>query len=231
MDERSDEYNWGPTFVKEHGKWLYMPISDSFRWFTLIRKVTARIDLMTFMEGTNVRLRRADPNDADARFALGTDIDIVKMFGVSAADAKPLTKQAAEQWAMGQANNPNAWVIEVEGRLIGEIKLHSINTQDRRASMAIGIYDLQRLGKGFGTEAIYLLLRHAFTELNLHRVGIRVLAFNQRAIRAYAKCGFKVEGRERETAYVDGEWHDDIMMGLLATEYSAMQDLIIDSDH
>lgn len=97
---------------------------------------------MTFMEGTNVRLRRADPNDADARFALGTDIDIVKMFGVSAADAKPLTKQAAEQWAMGQANNPNAWVIEVEGRLIGEIKLHSINTQDRRASMAIGIYDL-----------------------------------------------------------------------------------------
>ncbi len=75
------------------------------------------------------------------------------------------------------------------------------------------------LGKGIGTQAIHLLLQHAFGELKLHRIGIRVLAYNTRAIRAYEKCGFVREGRERETAFVNGAWHDDIMMGLLATEY------------
>ncbi|WP_283194694.1 GNAT family protein [Rhizobium sp. AN80A] len=168
-----------------------------------------------------VRLRPASPDDAEARFALGTDAEIVKMFGVSSADVLPMTRHAAEQWALAQTQSPHVWIIEVEKRLIGEIKLHSINDQDRRASMAIGIYDPSFLGKGIGTEAIRLLLQHAFRELKLHRIGIRVLAYNERAIRAYAKCGFIVEGRERETAFVDGKWHDDLMMGLLSTEFPA----------
>jgi len=175
---------------------------------------------MTVLEGTRITLRPASLDDAEARFALGTDAEIVKMFGVSPSDAKPMTRHAAEQWAQSLAVNPYAWVIEVEGSLVGEIKLHSITVQDRRASMAVGIYDRNLLGKGIGTEAISLLLGHAFSEMKLHRIGIRVLAYNERAIRAYAKCGFSVEGRERETAFVDGKWHDDLMMGLLSTEYN-----------
>jgi RimJ/RimL family protein N-acetyltransferase len=50
-----------------------------------------------------------------------------------------------------------------------------------------------------------------------------VLAYNKRAIRAYEKCGFIVEGRERETAYVNGSWHDDIMMGLLDRDFSSLR--------
>ena len=57
------------------------------------------------------------------------------------------------------------------------------------------------------------------TLLRMHRIGIRVLAYNQRAIHAYKKCGFVIEGRERETAFVDGAWHDDVMMGLLDHEF------------
>ncbi len=130
-----------------------------------------------------------------------------------------MTMDAAEAWARANAANPYVWVIEVAGQLIGEIKLHSVNAQDRRASMAIAIYDPEQLGKGFGSEAIRLLLHHAFTELDLHRIGIRVLAYNERAIKAYQKCGVIVEGRERETAFVDGVWHDDLMMGILSREW------------
>ncbi|WP_261334018.1 GNAT family N-acetyltransferase [Rhizobium leguminosarum] len=75
------------------------------------------------------------------------------------------------------------------------------------------------LDKGLGSESIRLVLEHAFTHLRLHRIGIRVLAYNTRAIRAYQKCGIVQEGREREAAFVNGSWHDDIMMGLLETEY------------
>lgn len=174
---------------------------------------------MSCIEGPRLRLRAATTDDAEARFSLGHSPDIVRMFGVSDANHKTMTREAAEAWALGQSNDPYAWIIEVGGRLIGEIKLHSVITSDRRASMAIAIYDRQLLGKGFGSEAIRLLLHHAFTQLNLHRIGVRVLAYNERAIKAYQKCGFVVEGRERETAFVDGAWHDDLMMGILSTEY------------
>ncbi|MNY63079.1 hypothetical protein D3C86_1999940 [compost metagenome] len=62
------------------------------------------------------------------------------------------------------------------------------------------------------------MLTYAFSELKLHRVSLRVLAINKRAIRSYMKCGFQVEGRERETAFLDGKWHDDLIMGLLEHE-------------
>ena len=64
---------------------------------------------------------------------------------------------------------------------------------------------------------------YAFNVLKLHRLSVRVLEYNARAIRAYRKCGFVVEGREREAAFVDGVWHDDIMMGLLSNEYAEIQ--------
>lgn len=173
---------------------------------------------MTCMEGPRLRLRRAVADDAAARFSLGRNEEIERMFGVSVGDTQSMTMDEAEAWARARSANPYVWIIEVAGHLIGEIKLHSVNARDRRASMAIAIYDPQQLGKGFGSEAIRLLLHHAFTELDLHRISMRVLAFNERAIRAYQKCGFKVEGRERETAFVDGMWHDDLMMGILSRE-------------
>ena len=70
-----------------------------------------------------------------------------------------------------------------------------------------------------GSEAILLLLRHAFVDLHSHGIGIRVLAYNQLAIRAYEKCGFVIEGRQREAAFVNDAWHDDVMMGLLEHEF------------
>jgi RimJ/RimL family protein N-acetyltransferase len=87
--------------------------------------------------------------------------------------------------------------------------------------MAMGIYDRRFWSRGFGTEALRLLLRYAFDDLALHRVDLRVIAYNVRAMRCYEKCGFVREGVERECALVDGVWHDDVMMGILEDEYRA----------
>jgi RimJ/RimL family protein N-acetyltransferase len=116
-------------------------------------------------------------------------------------------------------DHPRAWVIETD-RLIGEVRLDRIDRQDRRASLAIGILDPDCLGEGLGTQASMLVLDHAFHDLKLHRVAIRVLAYNTRAIRSYQKCGFLIEGREREAAFVNGQWHDDVIMGLLEHEFA-----------
>jgi RimJ/RimL family protein N-acetyltransferase len=87
------------------------------------------------------------------------------------------------------------------------------------AALAIGIDDASKLGQGLGREAISLVLGHAFGPMGLHRISVRVLAYNTRAISAYEKCGFVREGIEREAACVGGVWFDDVIMGVLAHEF------------
>jgi len=110
---------------------------------------------------------------------------------------------------------------DADGHCIGTIRLHGIVAADRRARLAIGIFDHRFWSRGYGSEAIRLLPGYAFNAMGLHRVDLRVLAYNTRAIRAYERCGFVREGSERESALVDGVWHDDIIMGILEHEFRA----------
>ncbi|EIM26231.1 GNAT family N-acetyltransferase [Microvirga lotononidis] len=179
-----------------------------------------QLEPIPVLEGRGITLRKAQSSDVEARLRLGNDPDIVEMFGVSQDAVRPPTPESAARWVQTLMDHPRAWVIATD-RLIGEVRLDRIDRQDRRASLAIGILDPQCLGKGLGTQAIMLVLGHAFHDLKLHRIGVRVLAYNTRAIRAYQKCGFQIEGREREAAFVDGQWHDDVIMGLLEHEFTA----------
>jgi RimJ/RimL family protein N-acetyltransferase len=141
------------------------------------------------------------------------------MFGVDPATIPPLTQEATTRWVDQLAKHPHAWVIEHAGQLLGEIRLDGVDRTDYRARLAVGLYDPSKLGVGLGREAIRLVLGYAFGDLGLHRVGLRVVTYNARAICCYLACGFVEEGREREAAYVAGEWHDDVMMGVLAREF------------
>lgn len=167
----------------------------------------------------DIVLRPAAEADIDARLAHGNDAAIAEMYGVNRSDVRPMTREGVEDWVRWLMSHPHAWVIEKEGSLIGEIRLDNLNRADRRTSLALGLFDPSRLGQGIGPVAISLVLAYAFGTLNLHRVSLRVLVYNTRAIRAYEKCGFRVEGRERETAFVNNAWHDDLIMGILSHEF------------
>ncbi|MGJ8616232.1 MAG: GNAT family N-acetyltransferase [Sulfitobacter sp.] len=167
----------------------------------------------------HVCLRGPRATDAAARFKLGKTREIHHMFGADPEMVQPITKAHASAWLHAQEVEPLAWVIEYRRRMIGAVRLHSLASHDRRASLAIGILDPKYLGKGIGTAAMHLIVAHAFGPLNLHRLTLRVIAYNSRALAAYKKVGFVEEGREREAARVGDTWHDDIIMGLLAHEY------------
>lgn len=170
-------------------------------------------------DGT-VRLRPPRPQDAAARLKLGNTPEIHHMFGADPENVPKITKAHSEKWLYAQEVEPLAWVIEHKRRMIGALRLHSLDTHDRRASLAIGILDPKLLGKGLGTRAIKLVLTHAFGALALHRVSVRVLAYNTRGIAAYRKVGFVEEGRERQAARVGDTWHDDVIMGVLAPDFA-----------
>lgn len=75
--------------------------------------------------------------------------------------------------------------------------------------------------KGYGTEAMRLMLRHGFETLNLHRIWLQVYANNQRGLRAYEKAGFQHEGIYREGHYQAGKYHDVFLMSVLRQEWDA----------
>jgi RimJ/RimL family protein N-acetyltransferase len=171
------------------------------------------------LEGNRVRLRPFRRSDVAERLALGRSPEIVRSFGGDPEAVPPLGEDEARAWVERNLAHPLCWAIEVAGRLMGEVRLDGLDRHDRRARLAIGLYDVSKLGKGLGREVIRLVLSYAFGGLGLHRVDLRVLEYNERAIRCYRACGFVEEGRERESARVGNAWHDDIIMGVLAREY------------
>jgi len=82
------------------------------------------------------------------------------------------------------------------------------------AKLGIAIGSAPHHGRGMGSEAIRLLIDFAFTDLNLNRVYLDVIADNFRAIRAYQKCGFQHEGVMRDHYFIDGRYIDAWMMAI-----------------
>ena len=92
-------------------------------------------------------------------------------------------------------------------------------TSTAPASSVILIGDKRFWNRGFGTDAVRLLLRFGFLTLGLNNIRLRVHAFNERAIRCYEKCGFKQCGYWPDSWYHDGELHGSVMMYLLRADF------------
>ena len=84
-----------------------------------------------------------------------------------------------------------------------------------KANLVIFIGDDSSLGRGIGTEAAKLMIHYGFNELGLHKIFLRVLADNERAIKSYEKVGFTKEGFFRDEVYINGTYHDLIYMAII----------------
>ncbi len=169
---------------------------------------------------TGIKLRKVIDGDAAARAALGYQPDVVAGYGIRLSASAPMALEDARAWVDNIAKHPHAWIIAHDGALAGEIRLDNVNLDDTRASLAVAIVDAAKLGQGIGRASIKACLKIAFEDMKLHRVSVRVLASNHRAIRCYEACGFRREGVEREAALTDHGWQDDVIMGILAGEFA-----------
>ncbi|GAA5837667.1 hypothetical protein JCM3766R1_000550 [Sporobolomyces carnicolor] len=106
------------------------------------------------------------------------------------------------------------------GKAVGMMALHPIRHPHRRADFGIAIHR-DHQGQGFAREALEWLLERAFIGYGLHRVQGSLFAYNERALRAYTSLGFTVEGRRREAVWSQGQFYDDIQIGILASEWLA----------
>ncbi|WP_096911856.1 GNAT family N-acetyltransferase [Neobacillus jeddahensis] len=107
--------------------------------------------------------------------------------------------------------------------LIGFVALHSIEWNNQTGFLAIGIGNPEFRGKGFGTDALQLILHYAFHECNLNRVGLDVISYNLQAIKAYERVGFQMEGAMRCAVLRDGKAYDRMIMGILRDEWQSQK--------
>ena len=112
-------------------------------------------------------------------------------------------------------------IVTLDGdKLIGTIGLNKIDHIHRTGTVGIFIGDKDYRSKGYGTEAMKLLLDYGFSYLNLNNIYLTLMEFNERALNCYKKCGFKEIGRRRKCVFIDGKYYDKILMDILAEEFN-----------
>lgn len=180
------------------------------------------------LTGELVRLVAMDPEkDAPLRVKWFANSEFSRML-----DMAPFPRSSAKANREWIEKHLSDWLefefnIETlaEKQTIGFVGLDGsgIRSPHRDAFVGIGIGEPEFWGKGYGTDAMKLILRYGFLELNLHRISLDVFDYNPRAIRSYEKAGFKLEGRARGTLLREGRRWDEIFMGVLREDWERDQ--------
>ncbi|MFC8193758.1 GNAT family N-acetyltransferase [Cellulomonas sp. NPDC057328] len=170
------------------------------------------------VQGEMIVLRPVREDDADAMWDMLADPEGNRLTGTT----QTFTRDQVEAWCASReaAEGRYDFAVTANGsdEYRGEIVLNDIDEDVRCAGLRLAMRPVYR-GRGYGTEAIELVLEFAFEGLGMHRVELEALSINTRAVSLYENIGFRVEGRRRD-AYRDGDgWCDAIVMSMLEDEF------------
>jgi RimJ/RimL family protein N-acetyltransferase len=172
------------------------------------------------IDGESVVLRRHSPANVTAFRRWYADPEIARL---ARYQETPMRPDEIDRFFEARVVNGDALAMAIHtrdgDRLIGTCAFSQMDPDNGSALYHITIGEKDAWGQGFGTEATQLMLDHAFGQLGLHRVALYVFSFNERAIRAYRRCGFFVEGRARESIWRDGRWWDELAMSVLESDW------------
>ncbi|MEC0184412.1 GNAT family protein [Paenibacillus peoriae] len=171
------------------------------------------------LEGSQVYLRPIHVEDTELYYNTLFQQDVRRLTGTQRSFTKDQIARYIE--AKGQDTSSLLLLIALceNDRVIGDIALQDIDTMNRSAGIRIAINEQGDQGKGYGSEALILMLGYGFGICNLHRIELNVFDYNERAIRCYEKVGFQREGVQRDALFYNHEYHDSILMSMLNHEY------------
>ena len=174
--------------------------------------------------GELVTLTAVDPEEFGTLYAQWTrDSEFLQLFDSDAP--LPRDPKRTHEWLRQEAEKARPGNFEFvirrrdNAQIIGVTALSHAYSPHRNAWFAIGLGERELWGRGYGSDAMRLVLGFGFRELNLHRVNLNTFDYNPRAIRAYEKIGFVHEGRVRGALRREGRRMDIVFMGLLRAEW------------
>jgi RimJ/RimL family protein N-acetyltransferase len=174
-----------------------------------------------FLEGERVFLRPIGTEDTELYFRSLFNKETRMLTGTQ----KHFTREQIHQYIENKGQDSSSVLLLIclceNDQVIGDVQIGDIDRNNRNAFIRISIDQNAYQGKGYGSEALLLMLDYGFGILNLHRIELNVFAFNERAIHTYEKLGFQREGVQRQALYYNHAYHDSILMSMLADEYRA----------
>jgi RimJ/RimL family protein N-acetyltransferase len=173
-----------------------------------------------FLFGEKIYLRAIQPEDADC-IALGENHPAPRE---TLFYAKPLSPQQIGERLTKQLSDPNAIFFTIcskdSDKAVGQTAFVRIDWVGRMATFYIVIAEKENWSKGYGGEATRLMVDYGFKTLNLNRIQLHVATANEKAVKAYQRAGFQIEGTLRQAMYHHGRYEDFYIMGILREEYA-----------
>lgn len=175
--------------------------------------------------GEKVRLREYRKEDAKQAQLYINDPEVKRLLHPGIPFL--VTFEDEQRWIEGISGTKEAgysFAIETleDQKYIGGCGINSLDWKNSVAVVGIMIGDQNYWGKGFGTDAMKILIRFIFEQMNINKIRLHVFSYNQRAIKSYEKCGFIQEGILRQEIFRDGKYFDDIVMGITRSEFPPM---------
>lgn len=172
------------------------------------------------LEGDRVRLRPLGPQHVAA--FLTDDPELRRLTGTHTE----FSRDDIAAWVTSRSQTTDRLDLAIHRRdddaYLGELALTDLDAANESVGVRIALASIELRGRGFGGEALRLVLEYAFTVIGLHRVELDVYAFNEGAVRVYERLGFRHEGRLRDALLWDGERHDALLMSMLRPEWERM---------
>lgn len=167
-----------------------------------------------------VYLRALEPQDYEVSFEWRNDPEIRSMVG---GHSYFVSKEKEKEWVHNTIFSNDRIVLAVclveNDKYIGNVILQDIDYINGTGSVPVMIGDKGEWGKGYATEARFLMLKFAFEERRLHRITDIVKEDNIRSIKLHEKCGYKKEGILRQSIFKNGTYHNQVIMGLLKEDF------------
>lgn len=176
-----------------------------------------------FWQGELIKLRAVKPSDLEAYY-LKTDNGDTESVRSSDRMIFPVGIETRKT-RIDKLSNLNPYdesytlmIESLDGQVVGNINTHSINMVDRIFKYGLGILKDYR-GNGYASEAIKILCKYYFEELDFFKVEVSIYEFNTESIQLHEKLGFVKEGSLRQNHYAKGRRYDTYCYGLLKEEY------------
>lgn len=169
------------------------------------------------LEGDRIYLSPRNSDDVEKFTEWLNDFQVTDYTGRS---ANILTLQGEREYLCNsKEEHVMVIVTKDEDKMIGTVGIEKINFVNRTGTLGVFIGDKNYRDKGYGTEAIKLILEYAFQYVNLNNIMLEVMSYNDRAIRCYEKCGFKEFGRRHQSVYMNGKYYDKVYMEVLKENF------------
>lgn len=162
--------------------------------------------------GDRVTLRPLTPADYPRMLEFKNDVEVELLGGGDPPRPRTLAAMSEFYDELAKDRVNVNFAIEADGVLIGDAGLFHFEQRNGTAELGIGIGDRAYWGKGYGREAVGLLVEYGFTMHNLRKIWLETHGSNERAIRSYLAAGFVEEGRQREHVWSGGQYEDLVLM-------------------